>query len=181
MFNDPTNGGGAADIPDGQYVIRLVRLEDYEPGQYGPRVKWVFNLWNAQSQQPVVYEDSGQPYEWWRLTSTKTGEKSTARKYMEALLNRQVVPGDSGAALAQEVIGKYALAMIATNEDGYPEIVNIKPYVQQAQAAPAAAAPAPAQAPAPPQQQAPAPAPAAAAATAAPGNPFAGVDPDSPF
>ena len=167
MFNDPKDGG-FPEIPDGQYLMKCERIEDAEPGQYGPRVKWVFLLWNAQTRQPVVWDNDGSPYEWWRLTSTKTGQKSTARKWMQAFLNREITAEDTGAGLAQEVIGKYALAMISTNEDGYPDIVSIKPYVKQGAAAPA-------------QAPAPAPEPVAAAAPAA--DPFAGVgdDEDTPF
>jgi len=175
MFNDPRDGG-FPEISDGQYVIKCERLEDADPGQYGPRVKWVLLMWDAQTKEPVTWDD-GSPYEWWRLTSTKTGPKSTARKWMQAFLNREITNEDTGAGLASEVQGKFALAMISTNDDGYPDIVSIKPHVKQAAAASSAKANG-RRAAAPPAEPEPEPVGAAAGG----GDPFADIDPDdAPF
>lgn len=137
VFQDPTESS-FPQITDGQYLLQLQRLEDAEPGQFGPRVRWVFLMWNASTREQVCWEN-GEPYEWWRMTSPKTGQRSTARKYMEALLGRDLTTDDTGEALAKAVVGRTALAMVATNDEGWAEIVSIKPYTKgsaQAQATP---------------------------------------------
>lgn len=165
MFNDP-NDSSFPEL-DGKYLMRCDRIDEADPGQFGPRVRWVFSLWDFATQEPVTW-DNGDPFEWFQLTSTKTGNKSTARKWMQAFLNREITPDDSGAALAQAVVGKYAEVTVAENDAGYPHIVSIKPYSpKQAKKAPA---PAPARVPVP------------VGAAAGGGNPFNGVeDDDSPF
>lgn len=168
MFNDP-NDSSFPEL-DGKYVLRCDRIEDADPGQFGPRVRWVFSLWDFATQAPVTW-DNGEPFEWFQLTSTKTGNKSVARKWMQALLGREITPDDSGAALAQAVVGKYAEVMIAENDAGYPHIVSIKPYSPKAGKK---AAPAPAPEPEPV---------AVGAAAGGTANPFdnADSDEDSPF
>lgn len=134
----------------GSYLLQLQRIEDADPGQFGPRLKWVFLVWKKDTREQVM--DGDQPYEFWQFTSEKMTPRATARSYVEALLGRTVQPGESGGALAAECVGKAAEAYIAPNENGYTGIVDIYPLgtVKTAAAAPApAAAPVAAAAPAP--------------------------------
>ena len=168
-FSDPSESNFPA-IPDGQYRIKCVRIEDAEPGQYGARMRWVFVLQDVHTREVIAW-DNGDVFEWFQNTGVSTGTKSKARPWIEAFIAREVTPEDTGEALAEEVIGKYALAMIAENARGYSEIVSIKPDVPaKAKAAP---------------KGTPKPEPVAVAAGGRDGaaeDPFADVDPDdTPF
>ena len=115
-FQDPTESNNP-EIPDGNYILQCAGIEEDEPGQYGPRMKWIFLLWDQQTGAQITWED-GNAYEWWVRTSQSLGSKANARKYAEALLARELVEGDTGAAVAQACIGKNALATIAENDGG---------------------------------------------------------------
>lgn len=159
MLNDVGSGGGI-EIPMGRYLIQMAEpLEEAEPGQYGARVKWQFHVWecdNAGNAGALVTTDEYGP--WWQWTSTKMGEKATARKWLEALHARSFEKGESGEELADAAVGKYAFAMIGENENGYTTILKMSPY--KAPAAAPAPAPAPAAAPAAPAPATPPAAPA---------------------
>jgi len=171
-FKDPSDSN-FPEIPDGQYRIKCVRIEDGEDGQYGPRMRWVFLLQNAQTEEVISWDD-GSPFEWFQNTGTSTGKKSKARPWIEAFIGREITSEDTGAGLANAVIGKYALAMIAENANGYSEIVSIKPANKAAGKAKAKAAPA--------TEPEPEPEPEPVAAGAPAGNPFDCVeDEDTPF
>lgn len=105
-FNDV----GAFEILEaGKYRLKVDRIEE-ATGEFGPQNKWVFLVSGPAGQ--LMQSDGTTPYEFWAYTSNKTGPGSKAGEYFEALLDRQLVEGESGAQLATDVIGKIAEAMI---------------------------------------------------------------------
>lgn len=165
----PLGGSTYTTLDEGNYIIRLIRLEDAEPGQFGRRMKWVFHVWRQDTGELVREEETGDPYEWWQTTSEATGPRSTARPWIEALLARKLPDrygAEEMAAWCQEMVGKTAVAYVAPNQNEYTTILRIKPHVATPAPAPEASAP-PAAAPAPAPVAAAAPEPAPAPAQAA--------------
>lgn len=132
-------------LDEGNYVLKLIALEDAEPGQFGNRMRWTFNCWHAETGEQVVDEQSGAPFEWWQTTSESIAERSTARPWVEALLGRKIQPGDDPGAISEEIIGKSMEAYVAPNERDYTTILRAKPRVAKAAAGRRAAAPPPAE------------------------------------
>ena len=127
-------------LEPGRYLFKVSRLEDGNEGEYGPSIKWVFNVADMESKQAILDGNTGEPYEFWAYSSTKMGKTAKqvakARAWTEALLNRNV-EGESGDALAKEVIGKMAVAILGTDEKtGYTRILQLTPFVPGGKAAP---------------------------------------------
>lgn len=125
MFENPSEGFQAVD--PGRYIVRVVGLDPTEHVEYGPGIKWRFNLAEQATGTPI-YQADGSMYELWQTTSTKLSPRSRARPWVEALLGRDLADGDTGPALAQEVIGKKALALVGPNDKGYTSILSMSPY-----------------------------------------------------
>lgn len=108
-------------VEDGRYGIELVRFEDEgvsiyaKPEDQNPshRIRWVFHLYTGGSRVPLRTPE-GEVFEMFAWTSDRTGAKSSARPWFEALLGRPLVVGDGGDALVAEAVGKKAWAMIGT-------------------------------------------------------------------
>lgn len=148
MFDNPNQGFEAVEA--GRYVVKCVRLEAVNHAEYGPGIKWVFNLANPLTDPPTpIYQADGTLYELWQTTSTKVTPRSKARPWLETLLGRPIVDGqDTGEALAAAVVGKKAQALIGPNERGYSSILQMMPLggngakpAPQPVAAPAAPSP----------------------------------------
>jgi hypothetical protein len=154
--NEDTEYAHAADfLEPGRYVVKLIRHEDLgisafaKPEDKNPahRIAWVFQV-GTDTGQPMVAPD-GRALEFKGYTNNATGPRSSARPWIEALLNREIIPGESGAALAQEVIGKKALAMlnvVSAEDAAFPDRKNVKvldmsPFVPRGNAASSAPAP----------------------------------------
>jgi hypothetical protein len=121
-------------IEPGTYTVTVLRIEDMEPGQYGERMRWVLAL-TDEDGAPVTW-DNGDPYEWWQQTGTTLGPKSTARKWADALMGRDLRDGDDGDDVADALIGKSARALIDIGETGFARIVGLTPLKRRAKAAP---------------------------------------------
>ncbi|HEV8191916.1 MAG TPA: hypothetical protein VGP82_10595 [Ktedonobacterales bacterium] len=162
MFND-VGGGSLLDLEqleDGRYFVRLKSLEDQGPQEqyakvrddgstYVPRsVRWTFQL--GRDINTPIYGVSGAPVEIYAWTSEAVGPKSSARPWMEALLQRSLIPGESGASLPALLEGKIAWAMIGVTRTPdpitgtvrvRPKILTMSKYTQGVPVAAAAAAP----------------------------------------
>jgi len=162
------------------YLVQVAApLEDGEGGQYGPSIKWQFHVWDKAAETLLNEEDSP----WWQWTSENMGKKANARKWIEALLNREVENGESGAELGEAIEGCWMQAFIAPNDNGTWKIDRVRPYTGEAEAEPVKAK-APAKPAAKPAAKAPAKAgpPKPAAKPAAAADPEAEIDPDDlPF
>ncbi len=109
---------------DGICTLRVLRIEDIEDGRYGPRCRWVFAV--ADAGGDVTWEN-GDTYEWWQVSSTSMGIKSTGRPWAEALLGRALHENESGVDIATALIGCTASAVITLNDAGYPRIAAMTP------------------------------------------------------
>jgi hypothetical protein len=121
-------------VQPGSYIVKLVRVEKAEDGQFGPRRRWVFHLADAATGTPA-YRADGSLFEFAQLSSTKLGRKARAREYAEALLNRDLTDGERGADLVPQLVGKKALALIGENANGWTEVIRMQPLKATAEAA----------------------------------------------
>tara|TARA_R110000824_G_scaffold3095_1_gene14153 strand:+ start:65 stop:508 length:444 start_codon:yes stop_codon:yes gene_type:complete len=126
-FKNVTNtvGGTQPEIEPGTYTVEVLGIEEMEPGQYGDRMRWVLGLTDEDGE--IIAWPNGEQYEWWQQTGTTLGPRSTARKYSDALLGRELRDGEDGDAILEELIGRTARALIEIGESGYPRIAAMTP------------------------------------------------------
>jgi len=126
-FKNVTNtvGGTQPEIEPGTYTVEVIGIEEMEPGQYGERMRWVLGL-TDEDGETIAWPDKS-PYEWWQQTGTTLGPRSTARKYADALLGRELRDGEDGDDILEELIGRTARALIEIGESGYPRIAAMTP------------------------------------------------------
>lgn len=122
--------GGGLDIDAGRYIVKLLRFERMEPGQFGERRRWIFALAYADSGQ-ALFDTEGKLVEFAEFTSLKMGNKARARMLFEGLLGRELTDGEDGRAIAQECIGKKAIALIGPNANDWTCILSLKPYTDE--------------------------------------------------
>lgn len=147
MFESPRKSEVNLHFKPGVYLATLKRLEDGGEGTFGPRIKWVFNLFNT-GKNDQGYEDAtivipiygadGDPYEYFARTSTKFGKNpktkkvAAARMYSEALIGRAIEDDEDPQAIEKTIVGKKAVLHIVANEgtDGntYMNIEFMEPY-----------------------------------------------------
>lgn len=123
-FQDATSKESSLPVIDGMVTLELLRIEDMEPGQYGARCRWVFEV---SDDDGVIAWPDGEPYDWWQMTGTSMAIKSTARAWSEALLGRTLEEGETGKAIQDAIIGRKATAVVAPNAGGFPHIVAMTP------------------------------------------------------
>ena len=119
-FNDVTNKDGSASTPleSATYLLKVESLEEAEPGQFGPRMKWIFGVAeqadNGSWTPVMVFDSFGQeyPYQLYAWTSDKLSPRATARACAEGFLNRELDEGETGAQISQAMIGCFGLANI---------------------------------------------------------------------
>lgn len=130
----PATDVSEVNLPEpGKYIVECIDIEDAPDKGFGPGVKWIFSLTDAQTG--VQYDS-----DLWQFTSTKMGPKAKARPIIEGLLGRPLevreVPD------SRELIGRKMVAMVIhePRDDGSLKatVTSCKPYVEQG-ATPAAA------------------------------------------
>ena len=119
-FGNVTNSSGNLPQLDGTYTLEIVRLEDLEPGQFGDRMRWVFNA--TDDEGDLVTYESGDPYEWYQTTGATLGPRSTARDWAQKFLGRDLADGEKGHEVAAELVGKKARALVELQDNGYSKI-----------------------------------------------------------
>lgn len=124
-FGNVTNNQGGMPTMEGTYTLEVARIEDMEDGQFGPRMRWVFSATDEDGDQ--VTWDNGDPFEWFQQTGATLGPRSTARKWAEALLGRELREGETGEQVTDALLGRKARALVSTNEAGYSRIVGLTP------------------------------------------------------
>lgn len=123
-------------LEDGRYLLKVVRLEAAEEGQFGPSIRWVFNVADAATKA-LMRDSIGDPYEFHQYSSTKLTPKSKAYPWIQAFLGRDITVGESGAEIARSLVNTKAIAMIGPKDPGgRPVILSIKPFSLTAVAAP---------------------------------------------
>lgn len=121
---------GGIEIEPGRYIVKLLRFERMEPGQFGERRRWIFAIADAATQSPM-FDTEGNLVEFAEFTSLKLGQKARARMLFEGLLGRELADGEDGRAIAQEAIGKKGLALIGPNANNWTCILSLTPYVSE--------------------------------------------------
>lgn len=170
-----TVNAGGPDIPDGVYLVQLVKIGDPRTvtAQQGPKtgedvdlIDWFFMIDQPGTALHDVELDAA--------TSTASGPRSKMYAWLTALLGG-VAPQIGAGFKKSDLIGRYALATTRKNEAGWPKIENLG-------AAPAALLGARiAQATGTPVQAPAAPAPSAATTQPLRETVAAGTQPDLPF
>lgn len=122
-FGNVTDGGGSMPKMEGSYILEVLRIEDMEDGQFGARMRWVFEA--VEDDGTVVSWDNGEAFEWFQQSGATLGPRSTARKWAEALLGRELRAGEEGEAVTEQLIGRKARALIDNNEAGFARIVGL--------------------------------------------------------
>lgn len=157
VFDEEVTEATGSPLRSQRYVLKLVRLELSDHAQYGPGVRWVFHVADAEGGKDLalIRMADGEPYEFFQITGTrlqapKPGAKiPKAFKFACAFLGRQIRIGESGSEIARELIGKKAEAFLAPNENGNLAVMSIDPLgtnypqLRNGAAKPAAPAPAP--------------------------------------
>lgn len=150
-FDSPKGKSYEQRVGPGPYIGRCMPLERAPDGQYGPRLRWYWELYNTVQEDgktkviPAQLEVDGKTvYQWSELTSTKFGKNpktgiiAGARKRAEALLNREIQDDDDPRAIAQEIVGKTAFLYLTSQQgnDGnmYLNMSAIEPYKKGMQA-----------------------------------------------
>jgi hypothetical protein len=117
-FSNPTVGGGSYEFDTGKYYVKVVRLEDQPEGQYGPQIKWVFEV--ASLDGEVITDEKGLNAELWQWSSPKisTGGKrnSKAFDWGSALMPNIDLMTLSGEEFSTVIVGKKAIALIGPKE-----------------------------------------------------------------
>jgi hypothetical protein len=133
MFEDVRPGNSP--LEDGRYILKIVKLEPAE-GQFGPQIKWYFNVADAASKA-IIRDSQGEPYEWFGYTSTKTNPGTKTHTWASAFMGRELEIGESGSQLARDLLGKKAIAMVGpSGPNQRTSILSIKPFVATAAAPP---------------------------------------------
>jgi hypothetical protein len=121
-----SQGGEPFMVPPNMYFLRF---KDVAPApengnrnpEWGPSWRWEFEV-AEQDGRYIMSENPGPdgkptPKVYWAYTSTKLGmtpakQKAKARQYFEALLDREVGPGESLHDIVTECQGKVAQALL---------------------------------------------------------------------
>lgn len=132
MFDEEIREANASPLNSERYVLKLIRLEDSVHPEYGAGIRWIFHVLQPDSMT-VIRQSDGENYELWQTSGTKIsvpkpgGKSSKQYRWSSAFLGRAVEPGETGPAIAQAIVGKYAEAMIGPNENGSMSILVIDP------------------------------------------------------
>lgn len=112
---DPPKG---SNIPDGTYKAQLISVESGIPSKYGKMRKWNF-----------LVDVDGQGEDLAGLTSEATGPGTKAFAWLSALTGQTPQVG----ATIEDPTGKTVLLDIVANEKGYPQINEMRAFVEPAQ------------------------------------------------
>jgi hypothetical protein len=134
-----------------RYIAVCLDIEDAPDKGFGAGVKWVFQLIDPNTNQPVK-NSKGYDFTLWQWTSTKMGPKARARPIIEALLGRSLENGE--VPDSRLLLNKGMICLVAhepTQNGGVvARVTSCKPYnpaADAAKVAPTGPAPAPGGAP----------------------------------
>lgn len=136
---DPATSADGAIVPEGRYVLHLIRLEKAPPSDFKPedgdRIKWIFNLYGADGE-PFYFQN--EQYEFYRTTSRKNSPRAFARQYAEGLLGRRLNDGEVPPLRA--LVGKRMSGLISygpSDVDPSKEVLKLTSLKAVADPAPA--------------------------------------------
>lgn len=107
-------------IPPGTYTGVLTKVENDE-SEYGTFNKWFF-----------LVDVNGKAIEISAVTSTNTGPRSKAYKWLTALLRRPLQSGET----IDDPIGQKAILTIGDNEKGFSTVQEVAPFEGPAEVLP---------------------------------------------
>ena len=140
-FQKPSAGGSVFECEDGRYLLRVDSLEDMPDGEFGPGIKWVLNVADATTKE-FLLDERGFKAELWQFSSAKLTPRAKGRKWVEAFLGRTLdEENDDGDQIMADLLGKWAIAILAHNDKDRIAIVTVSPLKKGA-AAPATKDPA---------------------------------------
>ena len=115
MFTDVQQDKSKFDLEDDRYIFKLVKLEASESAEYGPGVRWIFNVAHRGDPPSPIFDSDGNKLEIWQTTNADLTPGVKAGQWASALLGRPIQIGESGARIAEELIGKCMLALWGVN------------------------------------------------------------------
>ncbi len=146
MFNDVQQDKSKFDLDSDKYIFKLVRLEASEHAEYGPGVRWIFNVaQRGDPPSPIFDASTGDKLELWQTTNADLSPGVKAGVWAAALLQRPIEVGESGAKIADALIGKTMLGLWGVNPNSKTTpkakgILSVEPYRAPAKAGAKAAA-----------------------------------------
>lgn len=120
-----TVNAGGPDIPDGVYLVQLIKISDPKTvtAQRGPKAGEEVDLidWTFQITQPG---DGVHEQELEASTSTASGPRSKMYAWLTALFGG-VAPVVGASFKKSDLVGRYALATTRKDDTGWPRIENL--------------------------------------------------------
>jgi hypothetical protein len=132
------DSSGSFELPigPGAYIAKLQKIEAAPEGEWGPQIFWyweIFNTYDLEGKdvRPASYNADGSIWCYRERTSTKFGEapnggvKAKARERAEALLRRELAPGER--LQVADLIGRPAVLHLIwkTALDGQKQYLNV--------------------------------------------------------
>ena len=116
---------GAAGVAPGTYQARLRGIEEKESREGAPYLRWTFAADGPEGARDVT-----------GASSTNTGPKAKAYRWLQALLGRAPVADES--LDIEGLIGRFCTVVIEENDDGFTNVVDVLPKVRLSDATVAA-------------------------------------------
>lgn len=134
MFNDVQQDKSKFDLDSDKYVFKLVRLEASDHPEYGAGVRWIFHVaQRGDPPTPIFDAATGDKLELWQTTNADLSPGVKAGVWAAALLQRPIEVGESGAKIADALIGKTMLGLWGVNPNSKTTpkakgILSVEPY-----------------------------------------------------
>jgi len=125
IFKTPTNQDRCYAPDPGTYVLELTSVEAGPELQFGPTIKWKWNVYDLEGQ-PVQFE--GHSAETDALSSQKMGPRAKARKWTEMHLKRALDDGEDPASIERELVGTRVMGMFGPNEAGKTTLLQVTQF-----------------------------------------------------
>jgi|TARA_R110000824_G_scaffold142529_2_gene309639 hypothetical protein len=113
--------GPGNDIEPGAYKVKLIKVEPGPEGEFGKTMFWNYEIYDSGNN--VIKEIR-------RITSLKTGKGSRVKEDTLAL-GLDLREGMKSEEIISTVVGKYAVANVITNKNGYAGIESLSPAAAQ--------------------------------------------------
>ncbi len=108
---------GAAGVAPGSYQARFSGIEEKESREGAPYFRWTFAADGPEGVRDVT-----------GASSTNTGPKANAYRWLQALLGRAPVADES--LDIEALIGRFCTIVVEENSAGFANVVEILPQVR---------------------------------------------------
>jgi len=113
QFEVASDGGPV--LEPGTYILEADNIEDAEPGQYGPQLRWSFKVSDAVTPDEPIRGADAEPYRFFQWTGTRPTPRSRCRQLIEALYGRPLINGERPRA--DLIIGRRMKVLIVHVDD----------------------------------------------------------------